>query len=134
MEYKLTYNQFEEGLKQGKLLGLKCNQCGAYTVPPKKVCYQCTSEDMDIAELSGKGKIQSFTTIYVPPAGFQAAYTVVLVELDEGPWVMGNLSGIEPEKTSLDLIGRRVNTGYKIVPRDTYFPRERVALVFSLQD
>ena len=58
MEYILTVKQFREALREGKFLGLKCKQCGAYTVPPRKVCSECQSEDMEIAELSRNGEIQ----------------------------------------------------------------------------
>ena len=46
MEYKLTFKDYDEALKQNKLLGLKCNACGAITVPPKMVCRQCTDTDL----------------------------------------------------------------------------------------
>ena len=69
MEHKLDFKQYNEALKQNKLLGLKCKQCGTITVPPKIVCGNCASTDLDITELSGKGKIQTFTTVFVPPEG-----------------------------------------------------------------
>ncbi|MDH5363732.1 MAG: zinc ribbon domain-containing protein, partial [Dehalococcoidia bacterium] len=43
MDYKLTFSTYRDALKEGKLLGLKCNQCGAYTAPPRKVCSKCGS-------------------------------------------------------------------------------------------
>lgn len=135
MEYKLTYNAFKEALKQNKLLGLKCNQCGAYTVPPKKVCMECASEDLGIVELSGKGEIQTFTVINVPPEGIEECpYMVVLVKLDEGPWIMGNVTGIDLDKTTMDLMGQRVKMGNsKVLPGDKFSAGEKVALAFILE-
>ena len=134
MEYKLTYNAFKEALKQNKLLGLKCNQCGAYTAPPKKVCMECASEDMEIVELNGKGEIQTFTVINVPPEGFEAPYMVALVKLDEGPWIMGNVIGIDLDKATMDLMGRKVEmSDSKIHPGDKFSAGEKVALVFALE-
>ena len=132
MEYKLTHQAFYEALKQDKLLGLKCNECGAYTTPPKKVCLDCASEDIDVVELKGIGEIKSFTTIYVAPEGAKPPYSVALVELDEGPWVMGNMAGIDPDKADMDLIGRKVKIGHKIVPADKFSAGETVAITFSL--
>ncbi len=43
MEYKLTAKMFAEALKEGKLLGLKCNKCGAYTVPPKRSAWSAAA-------------------------------------------------------------------------------------------
>jgi hypothetical protein len=133
MEYKLTYSQYKEALKQNKLLGLRCKQCGAYTVPPKKVCAECTSEELDVVELSGKGKVQTFTVVRVPPEGFEAPYILALAELDEGPWLMGNIVGVDPNKVTMDLIGKRVKLGHKVLPGDKFSGGEMVAVTFSLQ-
>ena len=133
MEYKLTAKMFAEALKEGKLLGLKCNKCGAYTVPPKKVCMECCSEDLEIAQLSGKGQIQTFTVIRVPPEGFDAPYVVGMAELDEGPWLMGNIVDVDCDEASMDLIGKRVNIGHKVHPGDKFSAGEMVAVTFSPQ-
>ncbi len=133
MEYKLTYSQYKEALKEDRLLGLRCKQCGAYTVPPKKVCVECTSEDVEVVELSGKGKVQTFTVIRVSPEGFTAPYLVGLVGLDEGPWLMGNIVGVEPDQATLDLIGQRVKLGHREIPGDKFSAGEMVAATFSLE-
>ena len=132
MDYKLTFNTYRNALKEGKFLGLKCNQCGAYTAPPRKVCGECGSEDMEIFPLSGKGEIQTFTVIFVPPEGFEVPFVVAMVKLDEGPWVMGNVEGIDPNSVTMDIIGRWVTVGYKQLPGDKISGGERIALTFSL--
>jgi len=131
MEYKLTAKMYAEALKKDKLLGLKCNKCRAYTVPPKKVCVECNSEDLDIVELSGKGTIKTFTVIRVPPEGLEAPYIVGLVELDEGPWLMGNIVDVDPNKATMDLIGQRVKLGHKVHAGDKFSCGELVAATFS---
>ncbi|MEW6613894.1 MAG: Zn-ribbon domain-containing OB-fold protein [Thermodesulfobacteriota bacterium] len=133
MEYKLTYNKYKEALMSGSFLGLKCNKCGGYTVPPKKVCIQCASEDMDIVNLSGKGEIKTYTVIRVPPEGFEAPYIVGMVELDEGPWIMGNIVDLDPDKAGMDLIGKKVSIGYKVVKGDKFSAGDGIALAFKLE-
>jgi uncharacterized OB-fold protein len=135
MEHKLTFNDYNEALKQNKLLGLKCKQCGAVTVPPKITCGNCASADLDIVELSGKGKIQTFTTVFVPPEGRESEcpYVIVLVELDEGPWIMGNLTGIDPNKVTMDIMGKKVNMGHAIFPGDKYSAGDEARPLFSLE-
>jgi len=90
---------------------------------------------MDIVELSGQGKIQTFTTVFVAPEGREdeCPYTIVLVELDEGPWIMGNLTGIDPSKATMELIGRRVKMGHKVFSGDKYSAGEASRPVFSLE-
>jgi len=135
MEYKLTFKDYNEALKENKLLGLKCKECGAITVPPKMVCRQCTSPDMDIIELGGKGKIVTFTTVNVASEGRQdeLPYIIVLVELDEGPWIMGNLIDIDPNEATMELIGKRVKMGHKVFPGDKYSAGDGARPLFSFE-
>ena len=135
MEYKLTFKEYNEALKKDKLLGLKCKECGAINVPPKMVCGQCTSLDMEVVELSGKGNIQTFTTVYVAPEGREpeAPYTVVMVELDEGPWIAGNLIDIDPTKVNMELMGKRVKLGHKVFPGDKYSAGDMARPLFSFE-
>jgi uncharacterized OB-fold protein len=132
MEYILTFEKFREGLRKGKLLGLKCNECGSYTAPPQKVCSQCSSEDMDIVELNGKGEIQTFTVVHVTPEGFEPPLPVAVAKLEEGPWVMGNIIGLNPEDINMDIIGKEVTLGYKEIAGDMISAGDRVALTFTM--
>ncbi len=136
MEYKLTFKEYSEALKGNKLLGLKCQDCGSITIPPKMVCGKCTSPNMKVVELKGTGKIQTFTTINVAPEGreTECPYTIVLVELDEGPWVMGNLIGIDPTKVTLEnLVKKKVKIEKgEIFPGDKYSAGEGVRPLFKI--
>ena len=139
MEYKLTYDKYAAALKEDRLLGLKCKKCGAFTCPPSITCLECSSIDIEIAELSGRGEIDTFTVIRVPPEGFEedAPYIVARVKLDEGPFIIGRLISVDPEKTSIDLIGRKVKIGHMIVTKDKYKfsgVDECVVPTFSLEE
>ncbi len=135
MEHKLTFNDYNEALKENKLLGLKCKECGTITVPPKMVCRQCASPDMEFIALKGSGKIQTFATVNVAPEGREdeVPYIIVLVELDEGPWIMGNLTGVDPDKATMELIGKRVKMGHKVFPGDKYSSGESASPLFNLE-
>jgi len=134
MEQKLIFKDYNEALKQNKLLGLKCQDCGAITVPPKMVCRQCASPDMEVVELKGSGKIRTFTTVFVASEGREdeIPYTIVMVELDDGPWIMGNLDGIDPAQASMELVGKKVKMGNKVFPGDKYSAGEGARPLFSL--
>lgn len=134
MGHKLIFKDYNEALKQNRLLGLKCQSCGAITVPPKMVCRQCASPDLEIVELKGVGKIRTFTTVFVAAEGRESEipYTIVMVELEDGPWIMGNLEGIDPKEASMELIGRRVRMGHKVFPGDKYSAGEGARPLFSL--
>jgi len=134
MEYKLTFKDYNKALKEDKLLGLKCQDCGAITVPPKMVCRQCDGTNMEVVELTGNGKIKTFTVVHVAPEGREdeVPYIIVLVELDEGPWIMGNLGDSDPAEATMELIGKRVKMGHKIFPGDKYSAGDGARPLFSL--
>jgi uncharacterized OB-fold protein len=132
MEHKLIFKDYNKALQQNRLLGLKCRVCGAITVPPKMACRQCTSSELDVTELQGIGKIRTFTTVNVAAEGREGEvpYTIVMVELEEGPWIMGNLEGIDPQAASMELIGKRVKMAHRLFPGDSYSAGEGARPVF----
>lgn len=133
MEYKLIFKDYANALTKGKLLGLKCKDCGKITVPPKMTCQECGETDLDIVELSKRGKIVTFTVVNVAPEGRQneVPYIIALVELDEGPWIMGNLIDIDSTKATMDLIDKKVTVGFRVFPGDKYSPGDQARPVFS---
>ncbi|MFC1962204.1 Zn-ribbon domain-containing OB-fold protein [Chloroflexota bacterium] len=136
MEYKLTFQEYNEALKKNKLLGLKCQDCGSITIPPKMVCRKCTGPNMNVMELNGAGKIQTFTTVNVASEGREneCPYTIVLVELDEGPWIMGSLDGVDSAKATMEnLIDKRVTMEKgEVFPGDKYSAGEGARPLFKI--
>jgi len=130
MEYILPYKKWAESLKNGKLLGLRCKQCNSIITPPLAVC-SCGSKDFDVIELSGEGKIVTFTIVRVPPEGFKPSI-VALVELKEGTMVVGNvLCGID--EADMSLIGKDIEVGWKEVKGDKFSSGDRVILTFKIK-
>jgi uncharacterized OB-fold protein len=133
VEYKLTFAAWREGLRNGKLLGLKCKDCGAFTCPPRMVCAECRGANLDIVELSGKGIIKSFTVCYAVPTGFSGPYVVAVADIEEGPRVMGNVQEVDPARVGMELIGKNVTIGFKELPGDYMTGQDtRLALTFKL--
>lgn len=120
IEPKITVKQYLAALRENKLLGLKCHECGFVTAPPRLACRRCGSWDNEPVELSGCGKIVSFTSISIPPESHRgkAPYLVVMVELDEGSWIMGNVRGPDPANTSIEIIGQRVKMDNSLANRE----------------
>ena len=133
MKHTLDFKAYNEGMMKGKLLGLRCRNCNSVTAPPKMACQECGGIEMDVEELSKQGEIVTFSVVNVGPEGREneAPYIIVLVQLDEGPWLMGNLIEMEPAKATMDLIGKRVKAGFKIFPGDKYAPGNQARPVFS---
>jgi uncharacterized OB-fold protein len=77
---------FAKHLKDGRLMGTKCKDCGAFSFPPRADCEACMSGNFEFVELSGKSTLQTFTKIVAAPTGFEdvVPYTVGVVDLEEG--------------------------------------------------
>jgi len=93
-----------------KLVGYKCKKCEHVNFPPKGVCKYCGgSSDFDELRLSGRGKVHTFVLISAggaPPefaeqekAGGQ--YPVAIVELEEGPKVIGQMADFNPKEVKI---------------------------------
>ncbi len=135
MEAKLTFKEYNENLKQGRLSGLKCSGCGEVSAQPRLICAKCGGQDLEAIELKGGGAIQTFTVNYVAAEGRESEvpYIVAIVELDEGPWIMGNIAGLKPEEASMDIMGRKVRMdGSAVFAGDKYSAGEIARPVFKL--
>lgn len=64
----------------------QCKNCGEKLFPPRLVCPECKSQDMEPAKIAEKGKLLTYTKICVPPHQFvdQAPFAVGIAELDDG--------------------------------------------------
>ncbi len=85
-------------LKEGRLMASRCVGCGSLFVPPRSLCTHCYGTRMDWVELSGKGKLAGFTTIYVglsfmADVGFdrEHPYSAGVIRLAEGTAVCGQI-------------------------------------------
>jgi uncharacterized OB-fold protein len=132
MDYTLTFEQYQQGLSNGKFLGLRCENCGTLTFPSQGVCRDCGGKDLEVTEMKGEGTIRTFTVIRVAPEGMKPPYIVAMVELDEGAWAMGNLEDMNPEEAGMSLIGRRVKLGSQVVGKDATSGEDRRVLTFGL--
>lgn len=135
MDYKLTWQEYNKSLKKDRLMGLKCNDCGNITCPPMMVCAECASTNLEVVQMSGNGKIATFTTSYIAGEGREneLPYTIVMVELEEGPWIMGNLVAVDPKKLTMDVIGKAVELGSRVFPGDKYSNGDMARPAFSLK-
>jgi uncharacterized protein len=135
MASKITVKEYLTALAENKLLGLKCQDCGFVTTPPRLACRKCGSQKNEIVELSGKGKIVTYTSVHLAAEKQhgKTPFLVIMVEMDEGPWIMGNLGGVDPATVTLDLIGKRVVMRIAPLPPNEK-PEAGVAPLFVLEE
>jgi uncharacterized OB-fold protein len=80
-----------------RLLGSRCPACGEHFFPRRVVCARCLAEGCDDVELGPKGRLHTWTYVYVPlfakRDGSVGSYGVGQVDLPEGPRVQAILVG-----------------------------------------
>jgi len=95
-----------------RLIGTKCEKCGELYFPPRVLCKKCGEKTVKF-KFSGRGEIISYTTVHSPPAGFQKPYSLAIIRLEEGPIVLGMLTGTNPPK-----IGAKVIPAFRKISED----------------
>jgi uncharacterized OB-fold protein len=115
MSEKPTIEQYKKKIQDHEFQPYKCVSCGSIIAPPTGTCYSCGGNKMEWGNVSGKGKLVSFTVIHIAPEQFQeeSPYIVAIVELDEGTRVTGRLQGFDPMKPEEITVGTPLFLDYE---------------------
>jgi len=112
----LSYRQF---LSEEKLMGCRCKYCGAVFLPPRPICTECHSREMDWVEMPGAGRLAAFTCITVGPPAMQAEgynrknpYCSGVVEVGGGIRVDARIEGIDPKNPEKIQVGMKMRANY----------------------
>jgi len=108
-------NDFISYLEEGKIMGTKCKDCGALYFPPRSDCYKCLTSNVEWFEVSGIGKLLSFSELKYGPVGFEndLPYTIALLDYS-GYKIFGRISKDIPYE---DLaVGMELKTGSTTLP------------------
>jgi len=91
-------NDFIDYLEKGAVAGTRCKTCGMVFFPPRADCYQCLSNDMEWFEVSGTGKLVTYSKLEYAPIGFQEDVPYCIALLDYGDYkVFGRIDRDLPE-------------------------------------
>jgi uncharacterized OB-fold protein len=115
---------FWEGARQGRLLILRCDDCGYYIHWPRPICRRCLSTSLNPAEVSGRGEIYSFTIArraFHPWFLNRIPYVIAVIDLVEQPGLrmVSNIVGCEPESVK---VGLKVAVEFQEVAPDLVLP------------
>jgi uncharacterized OB-fold protein len=79
--------QFWKATAEGRLLLLRCEDCGVVIWYPRPLCPDCGSTSVVWIEGSGLGTVYSFSVVHRSAGSYQDAvpYVVAYVELPKGP-------------------------------------------------
>ena len=98
--------KFVDLLEEGKIAGTVCKKCGAKYFPPRADCAACLSGEMEWFEMPSRGTLETFTTAYYAPFGFEAdpPYTMGVVDFADGLKLFARIAkGLKPEDISVGM-------------------------------
>ena len=111
----VTTEEFWAATRDGRLLIKRCADCGRAHYYPRTFCPVCWSERVAWEEASGRATLYTYSIVYqndLPPFPERVPYVAAVVDLEEGPRVMTNVVGCDPEAVS---VGMRVRVRFEPV-------------------
>ena len=91
-------NDFIDFLEDGKVKGTRCKDCGLVFFPPRADCYKCLASNVEWFEVSGKGKLLTYSELKFAPVGFQDDVPYCIALLDYGEYkIFGRIAKDVPE-------------------------------------
>lgn len=96
---------FWKACNEGKLLLQTCEACGHVFYYARAACPSCGGRVLRWTESRGRGRVFSYSHVHVSFFGEawtpELPYTVVLVDLDEGPRMVSRLVGDDREAVAV---------------------------------
>jgi uncharacterized OB-fold protein len=84
----------------------RCDACATWRHPPRILCAVCGSEAWSWQPISGRGRVFTWTITHRatdPAFAEHMPYAIVVVEMEEGPRLVGNLLELAPSELRVDL-------------------------------
>lgn len=111
--------RFFEELGARRLATTRCPDDG-WLYPPRLWCHVCLRDDLEWAELSGRGTLVAFST-QETAVRFRAPEVIGLVDLDEGIRLLTNVAGAYEDlsmgmRVRLDFVEVDGQTLHRFVP------------------
>ncbi|HLN17243.1 MAG TPA: OB-fold domain-containing protein [Acidimicrobiales bacterium] len=93
-----------EGCRLGELRFSRCGSCGAAIADAPRCCHRCGSTDLSWEVSSGRGTVYSWTVVWRPQTpAFQVPYVPVIVQFEEGFFLLSSLIGCEVDDVAEGL-------------------------------
>lgn len=98
---------FWDACRRRELRIQRCEACGRFRHPPLSGCPYCGSTNVEWRQVSGEGRIFSYTVVHhpaMPSLAETVPYVVVVVTLDDAPGVhlISNVLDVAPDAVTVD--------------------------------
>jgi uncharacterized OB-fold protein len=74
-----------------RLVGTRCDVCGAHFFPRRRVCARCRSAAATTVPLSTRGTLYTYTTVHQSTPQFTTPYVLAYADLPEGVRLLAQL-------------------------------------------
>jgi uncharacterized OB-fold protein len=111
-----------ESAKEHSLKLQRCTQCERFRFYPSLACHFCSSLEFEWLPISGRGELYTYSIVHRGPGAPFAdllPLVVAMVTLEEGPVLMSNVVGVEPEQVR---IGMPLKIAYEDVSDEITLP------------
>ncbi|MFC4055483.1 Zn-ribbon domain-containing OB-fold protein [Actinomadura syzygii] len=118
---------FWDGCAAGELRMQRCASCSHVRYPVQPLCPKCLDDSAEWTALSGRGEVFAkviYQRAFNPAFAADVPYNLVLVQLDEGPRMYGNVVG--PADDGI-RVGAAVAVCFDEVAEGVSVPRFRLA-------
>ena len=90
---------------EGRLLVKRCDDCSSLIWYPRAICPECGSMRTDWLQVSGRGRVYSYTVNHRGEGPYRGSppYVLAYVELDEGPRMMTNIVETDGQNLAVGL-------------------------------
>lgn len=99
-----------------KVLGYQhCDDCGTVVFYPRRHCTGCLGSTLTWQASAGEGTIYTFSVVrqsYHPFFRTRVPYAVAWIDLDEGPRILSNITGVTDPGVELS-VGQRVRVAWE---------------------
>lgn len=121
-------DEFAQFLKDGRLMGSHCRQCGYRTFPPRADCPECLSGNFEYIEYTGNGTLYTHTRIQAAPSGFEdlGPYDIGVVDLEGGGRLLAWFGETIPP------VEIRIGMKVQVVPR-IFEELEKIKIYYVLE-
>lgn len=126
--------KFMEGLKAGRILGIKCANCNRVLIPPRAFCELCFKPINEWVELSDTGLINTFSVSFVnwDATRRERPEIPAVIEIDGASPGMGILHLLGQVGNDLDSVLKKVSIGKRV--RAVWKPaRERTGSITDIR-
>lgn len=97
---------FWSAAREGRLVVRRCRSCGEAHHYPRPFCPSCWSDEVEWVDASGRARLYTYSTVYrndLPPWPERVPYVAAVVELEEGPRMMTQIVGCEPDEVRIGM-------------------------------